>query len=50
MNCLVDAMLRWAFRLGPFALGLWLWGLALPAAATPPLEQEQEIRTICLSG
>ena len=35
-----------AFRLGPFALGLVFFAscLALPAAATPTLEQEQEIR------
>ena len=39
-------MLRWAFRLGPFAWGwvFFAWGLALPVAAAPTLEQEQEIR------
>lgn len=44
---MVDALLRWAFRFGPFALRLspWVLCLALPAAATPTLEQEQEIRT-----
>ena len=43
---MVDALLRWAFRFGPFALRLspWVLCLALPAAATPTLEQEQEIR------
>ena len=38
MNCWIDAMFRLTFR-----LGLWLWGLPLPVAATPTLEQE--IRT-----
>ena len=35
------------FRVGPFTWGLvfFAWSLTLPVAATPTLEQEQEIRT-----
>lgn len=36
-------MFRLIFRLGPVVLGLWLWSLPLPSAAT--LTLEQEIRT-----